>query len=200
MKKLLALTLLLVITLATASAQNRSDMTIKQTRVGTSMPVSFFFGPRLGANFATISSPERPNVKPIIGFTGGGFAEMQLAPWFALSLDILYSASGYDSEILDYIIAPVLLNFYVWDELALKVGVQPALLMRAQAMPTGGLRYATTGNYKRFELSVPVGISYVVWRNFQVDLRYQIGLSEISNIKNFSAKNNVLSLSVGIKF
>jgi opacity protein-like surface antigen len=56
---------------------------------------------------------------------------------------------------------------------------------------------------KKFDLSVPIGVSYQFKVPVTLDLRYNLGVSKV-NKESVSgvddSKNNVISLTVGYKF
>ena len=113
---------------------------------------------------------------------------------------------------LDYLNIPLLANFYVAPGLALKAGVQPGILLSANASASGGgvsTDIDVSDAYNTFDLSIPLGISYE-FDNFIIDARYNLGLTKvektsatiagqtISNPYN-NVKNSVIMLTVGYK-
>lgn len=206
MKKLIILTAVIFSSLS-LWAQNE-NMNIEHVKIRTSMPATFSFGTRVGMNYSNITSREMSGVDGIPGFVLGGFAEIRMAKWFSTSIDILYSSQGYDYEGDDYdranfvssnIIVPVLANFYVVGELALKVGIQPSMLMNMRV--TKDQKASTvTSDFQRFSLDIPVGLSYTLWKSFKVDLRYNIGLLNMRISDQAKMYNSTISLSVGYKF
>ena len=105
-----------------------------------------------------------------IGFTGGAELAYQATDILGLSAGVMYSMEGakddihtevgrYDAKVnLSYLNIPVMANFYVFDGLALKIGVQPAFLLKAEAK----LDNTTTdvkSMVEKFNCSIPVGIS-----------------------------------------
>lgn len=107
---------------------------------------------------------------------------------------------------------PIMANFYVWDGLAVKVGLEPQFALKREAVSdakTSGYdeeagKYLNVEGqaigFKNLSLAAPVGLSYE--RNHIVaDLRYHIGLTNIAKPEEYRpVKTGTLSLTVGYKF
>lgn len=181
------------------------------------------------------------NNKVKAGMMVGVEAEYQVAPSLALSLGAFYSEQGckYDSGVtsvptgsgrylpepeqgitnaesnLKYINVPLMLNLYVAENLALKVGAQVGFNVSGkmqytattfQQMADGTVNTISRDDYKqdidmkKVDFSIPVGLSYE-YMNVVVDARYNIGLSRaFNNMGSSSPKNSVIALSVGYRF
>ena len=168
-------------------------------------------------------------------------AEYQVASSLALSLGAFYSEQGckYDSGVtsvptgsgrylpepeqgitnaesnLKYINVPLMLNLYVAENLALKVGAQVGFNVSGkmqytattfQQMADGTVNTISRDDYKqdidmkKVDFSIPVGLSYE-YMNVVVDARYNIGLTRaFKNMGSSSPKNSVIALSVGYRF
>ena len=120
-----------------------------------------------------------------------------------------------DASIKTYYLAvPITANFYVWKGLALHVGVQAAYLTAARregkvTYEDGDCDYSVSmgisgrSEFNKFDLSIPVGLSYEWGNHLFVDARYNIGLTNVTKDKTFEGKdlkNAYLQLSVGYKF
>lgn len=202
MKKAIVLLLIASATIFAAVAQQSSDIKVKSVEMTDKMPIQFNFGVKVGANLSGITPNE--STGSILGFMTGGFAEMRASTWFSLSIDVLFSVGGYGLQdnagknVNSYVVAPVLANFYVFDNLALKAGIQPGILIDARQF-SNGVENSNIGDYNRFDLAIPVGISYAIEDRYILDLRYNIGLSKIDKGGN-PAKNSIFSLSFGYRF
>lgn len=131
--------------------------------------------------------------------------------------DGVYQGVGYSdwSTQLHYINVPLLLNAYIGTGFALKVGVQLGFPVSGK-MSFTERRYTQTKDETKFESSekqsydlqstlskvafaIPVGVSYE-FSNVQLDARYNIGLTQFQNIRNFdSSKNSVFTFSVAYR-
>jgi len=106
----------------------------------------FSWGIKSGANLSTLITEskilqEDDHIASRWGYTGGGFINYRFSRRFMLSFDILFSGKGFKADLipgitdakfrLNYLDLPVLANFYVYKGLALKVGLQPSILLNA---------------------------------------------------------------------
>ena len=116
-----------------------------------------------------------------------------------------------------YLNIPVTANFFVWKGLALRTGVQMGFLTTANLMETiivsgsedgRNVKMTTDADesvkdqFNKFEISIPVGVSYEFKNHLVLDARYNIGLSKL-NKESFSgekdSRNGVFSLNIAYK-
>lgn len=163
---------------------------------------------------------------PTVGALLGAEAEYQLTDMVSLAAGLNYSLQGSgwenykesgvelkDAQIeLGYVAIPVVANFYLFKGFAIKAGIQPAFLTNANMKYTIE-KSSSAGNIsvncdesikddcKKFDLSVPMGISYQFQVPVVIDLRYNLGVSKVfKGDADKNPKNNVISLTVGYKF
>ena len=181
---------------------------------------------------------EKLDKKMTVGYIIGGEAEYQITNRFSAAAGINYTTQGcawkdYDyyegpikvkindqSDILGYIKIPVVANYYIFKNFAVKAGVQFGFLVNSNFFAHGEAKmdifddgvmrdvdiYGTVDMkdlYQKFDFSIPVGISYQFKIPITIDARYQIGLTRlnkqtISGVKD--SKNSVFTLTVGYKF
>lgn len=145
-------------------------------------------------------------ILPILSITGGAMYSIQGCKYNDMQSDKNPSLKikGY-KQTLHYINVPLLLNLYVARGLALKAGVQCGFLVHQH------LKYnevdgheqqevnVTTKLYKNFDVSIPVGFSYE-YQNIVLDLRYNIGATNIIKKEILDSKNQVVAITLGYKF
>ena len=124
------------------------------------------------------------------------------------------------SDILGYIKVPIVANYYIFKGFAVKAGVQFGYMVKSKFCAHGTAEMDILGDgvirdvdlygtvdvmdqYKRFDFSIPVGISYQFKVPVTIDARYQIGLTRLNKltydgVKN--SRNSVFTLTVGYKF
>lgn len=94
-------------------------------------------------------------------------------------------------------------NVYVVKGLAVKLGVQPGFKVNDKLdlrMPVlGGALVDLKAKAKSVDFSIPVGISYE-YNNFQVDARYNWGLTKVFDVDKLDQKNSVFQITLGYKF
>lgn len=189
----------------TATAQYDENMKMGySTRTSSSMVV-VEFGPRVGMNYASVSGEGAKGTGGIIGLNLGGTLELKMRSRFSLSIDVLYSAQGYNKEelkektVISYLLAPVMANFYVTSRFSVKAGVQPSMMVGAKHYVKGDWQ-TVTGDYAKFDIAIPIGIAYMFPYRIEADLRYNIGLMSISTGNNPTMRNSVFTLSLTRKF
>lgn len=178
------------------------------------------------------------------GWAGGVEAQYQFNLRLGVSLGAYYSQQGvrYDDITLgdaalpagqdptrlgiakqmnakiDYITMPILLNCYVYKGLALKVGLQPAYNVMAEARADLDAEVregywikvrAGMAEVRKLDVTVPVGLSYDFPNGLMVDLRYHTGLGNLytSGWNELGARDDkpksrtsMFQLTVGYKF
>ena len=124
------------------------------------------------------------------------------------------------SDVLGYIKIPIVANYYIFKGFAVKAGVQFGFMVSSKFFAHGEADYDLfrdgvkrevdlygyvdmKDQYKKFDFSIPVGVSYQFKVPIVIDARYQIGLTKLNKysydgIKD--SKNSVFTLTVGYKF
>ena len=113
-----------------------------------------------------------------------------------------------------YVTVPVVANLYLCKGLALKSGVQFGFLTNAKMKSTAETKEGNITNkmeydkkcmddLNKFDLAIPVGISYEFKVPIVIDFRYNIGLSKVNKDNMFSGKScqsHTCTITVGYKF
>lgn len=171
---------------------------------------SFTLQPKVGINFANMTNMNKPSMR--VGLAAGLEAEYYASDIVSVSLGAIYSMQGckakneYVKETLklDYINVPILANVYVVPGLAVKLGIQPGFCINKKIDVEISTGQEASGKLskdevKGFDLSIPVGLSYE-FANFQLDARYNFGLTKAINVEKDSPKNSVIQVTLGYKF
>lgn len=148
----------------------------------------------------------------MLGIAGGLSFTKQGTAWDDFKMD---GVKMKDNRVdLTYIQVPIVANVYVAKGLALKAGVQfgflidSALRMTSEGDFSGRDATVDTSvdmnkDFKTFDLSIPVGLSYEFNNHIVLDARYHIGMTAVNKEKMANgkdAKNSLFLLSVGYKF
>jgi len=170
------------------------------------------FGVKAGANLANFTG-DVDDLDSKVGFHVGGFAEIKLTDKFAVQPEILFSTqgakykeSGYEEKTnLSYLNIPVMAKYYVAEKFSLEAGPQIGFLLSAKSKFDGGGESGDVDikdGLKSIDFGVNFGAGYDFTENLSVGLRYNLGLSNISDSEEGDGKikNSVFSLSVGYKF
>lgn len=161
------------------------------------------FGPKAGVNFANLNGED--DASSITSFHVGAFAEIFFTDKFAIQPELLYSmqgasieSMGAESEMkLDYINIPIMAKYYVIDRLAVEAGPYVGFLMKADFEGVDFKDYT-----KSVDFGLGLGASYNLDNGFFGGARYNLGLSDISDVDDGgdAVKNGVIQISVGYKF
>lgn len=190
--------------LVVAALMFSSVATFAQHAVG-----SFNLQPKVGVSIANLTDNNSSDAR--VGLVAGVEGEYQASDIFSVSAGVLYSMQGakFDAfgakstEKLDYINVPIMANVYVVKGLAVKLGVQPGFKVNDKLdlrMPVlGGALVDLKAKAKSVDFSIPVGISYE-YNNFQVDARYNWGLTKVFDVDKLDQKNSVFQITLGYKF
>ncbi len=173
--------------------------------------------PKAGINIASLSETSNSDYR--VGLAIGAELEYQAHSLLAVSVGATYSEQGatyylspYDYTFkMDYINVPVLVNFYVAKGFALKVGLEGGVLVNQKVKGVGNgisfeqdLEKALSSNgrkytVKSFIAGMPLGASYE-YKNFQIDARYIIGLTDANDCPGDNDRHNLFQLTLGYKF
>jgi len=137
-----------------------------------------------------------------------GLSAGAMISWQGFDLD----TDGYDASFdLTYLTIPVLLNYYITDNFAIKAGVQPGFLVNSNLNLKRNNDKAELDAekiFKKFDLAIPMGCSYS-FSNFQIDARYNLSVTKLLkkgtiNGVEFSgdgnAYNSVVQVTLGYNF
>ena len=182
-------------------------------------PGSLTIQPKLGINLANykgdgfIDKGQSSDLRA--GLAVGAELEYQFTRWLSASLAAMYSMQGAKVHIgatfpvyinkvtfkTDYFNFPVLANFYITKNLALKLGLQPGFMIREKYDIPGNDKLS--GSFSRvniktnsFDLSIPMGFGLCFGRAV-LDCRYNLGLTHV--FKDYSVENSVFQFTFGYK-
>lgn len=163
---------------------------------------SVSLGLKGGLNFANVDATTVGTAyNSRTGYHAGAFVNVKLTK-LAIVPELIYSVQGSDvstatstqSRELAYVNIPILLKLYLVGGLNLQAGPQFGFLASATE---GGTDVKSL--YKGSDTSVALGAGLDISK-FVIDVRYNMGLSEINDSASSSAtKNQVFQLSVGFK-
>ncbi len=198
MKKLMMIAALMVVTL-TASAQFA--------------PGTWSIQPKGGFGVSTLTN--MPNSELTYAGLIGGEMEYQLTKQFSVAGGLNASLQGCDfkddGNVVDkridlaYINVPIVANLYVMKGLAIKAGIQPSFMIYAnEYYKKSNVKtdIDIKDNFKTFDLSIPIGISYEFY-HVVIDARYYLGVTKTNKdnvYTNDKSRNSVFIITGGYKF
>jgi hypothetical protein len=154
-------------------------------------------GFKAGLNSYNISTNSGSSYDSKLGLNIGMFGHIHLSKQVAFQPEIVYSSQGAkytylgtETNInLDYINVPLLLQYMFENGFRLEVGPQIGFLASAKSK-TNNSTSDIKNDIKGIDLGLAIGLGYVDPKSgFGVDARYNLGLSNINNNSNTTAKN-----------
>lgn len=185
MKKLMIIAAMMVATLA-ANAQQATG--------------TFSITPKVGINLANLAG-DVDGTSMKLGLVAGAEVMYQVNPLIGVSGGLLYSMQGAEFKgdnkaKYDFLNIPILANFYVAPNFALKIGLQPAIVVSGKEK-SGDYEVDVKDYMQSIAFDVPIGASYEI-SDFVIDARYNLGLAKI-NKNDGSIRNSVIQITVGYK-
>ncbi len=167
--------------------------------MGTISAQNINIGTKIGLNSYTINTDNSSDFDSQIGLHAGLLGHIHLSSDFALQPELVYSMQGAKSGNtdlkLDYINVPVILQYMFDNGFRLQAGLQVGLLVRAKA--ENGSSVDIKDDFKSIDAGLSFGVSYVHSpTDFGIDLRYNLGLSDISENSNVSSTNRGFQIGI----
>jgi hypothetical protein len=156
------------------------------------------FGIRGGANFATLTGGDIPDVGGITGFYAGVYYQMPLIKDFLyLQPELQYSGQGFSSTVsgtakdynMDYVTIPIMAKIYVIKIFSFEAGPQFGFNV-SDSLENVSVESFDPAFALGFGINLPFGIS--------IDTRYVQSFSEA--IPDTDEKNQVFQVGLGFKF
>jgi hypothetical protein len=159
------------------------------------------FGPRVGLNMASLVGVNT-NAKFKMGLHIGGYARLG-GEKVAFQPELLFSMKGYtfksgafsESQSLNYIDIPLLLNLGKSQGLHFLIGAQPSFLLSAKykLKPSGGSATTTDNKdfYKGMDMAIVTGVGYQLESGLNFDFRFAYGLVPVFDFAGASKIHNV---------
>lgn len=161
------------------------------------------FGLKAGANFANVNQ-SGSTFDNRTALYAGLLAHVHITPHFAIQPELVYSPQGavYANGIttkLNFINVPVLGQYMFGSGWRLETGPQIGLLTSAKN-ESGGTDTDVRNSFKKTDVSWAFGLGYLTKVNLGIDLRYNLGLSDLSNNASYSVKNSVWQVGLFYQF
>lgn len=165
------------------------------------------FGLKGGVNIATFSDNISTNFKSKAGFHAGALVHIHLSRYFAIQPEAMFSSQGAKLNVgnaeykydVNYVNIPLLLQFMAGQGFRVETGPQLGILASAK-VKSGGLSVENKNSYQSTDFSWAVGLGYLSSSNLGVDVRYNLGVSDIGKSNNSKTVNNVLQLGLFYQF
>jgi hypothetical protein len=171
----------------------------------TSFSQNTHFGVKAGLNSSSIKISDGEDYDSKLGFHIGGLAHIHISKHFAVQPELMFSTQGGQDDgddfklKLNYINLPVLAQYMFDGGFRLQTGPQIGFLTGAETKE-GDVEIDVDDQIQSIDFSWVFGGSYLFPNGFGVDARYNLGISNISDISGFEAKNRVFQFGVFYQF
>ena len=166
------------------------------------------FGLKAGANLANVNGSGVTGNKTLVNFNGGALVRIKLAAGFSLQPEVVYSGQGAkttnssdgstETVHQNYVNVPVMLQYSLPLGLFFETGPQLGFLTTAK-ISDNGQSADIKSSYKSTDFSWALGAGFLTPVHLGFDLRYNLGLSNISSAASGytgSIKNGVFQVGV----
>lgn len=169
------------------------------------------FGVKVGANLSNVSGDDTDEFKSLVGLNAGVAANFAFSELISLQPELLFSMKGAKLEEggdkiesrLNYLDLPVLLKVNA-DGLFFEAGPQVGfLLSQKTTVDIGGqtMTSTETEGTRKVDLGYVVGLGYQLSSGPSLGLRYNGGISDLSDPSGSSKqRNSVFQLQLGYMF
>lgn len=172
------------------------------------------FGLKAGVNIANATGDDVEDADSRLAPFFGAFVNLGLGEKLAFQPELLYSMQGAKTswsedgmdvdvtEKLNYLNIPLMLKYNVGGGLNLQAGPQLGLLLSAESEWEMGGESDTEDSkdaYKGMDFGFNIGAGYD-FGPLGVDLRYNLGLSNIADYEDGDVKNSVIQIGVSYAF
>jgi len=174
-------------------------ITVLFMAVSTLSAQNINIGTKIGLNSYTINTDNSSSFDSKLGLHAGLLGHIHLNRQFALQPEIVYSMQGAKSGntdlMLDYINIPVILQYMFDNGFRIQAGPQLGLLVRAKAENNSSVDIKD--DFKSIDAGLSFGVSYVhTPTDFGIDLRYNLGLTDISESSNVNSTNRGFQIGI----
>jgi hypothetical protein len=164
------------------------------------------FGLKAGANIASVGVDDGDDYDSKAGFHVGGLAHIHITQHFAVQPELTYSAQGgKDGDNLklklNYINIPVLAQYMTLDGFRFETGPQIGFLASAKRK-VNDVEFDVKDDLESLDFSWAFGVGYLFpgANGLGVDVRYNLGISNISEDNTYQARNRVFQIGLFYQF
>ena len=160
-------------------------------------------GIRAGANFATVTGGDIPEVGAITSYYAGVYYQMSLIKdLLYLQPEIQYSSQGFSSKesgttvdySMDYITVPILAKIYVIKIFSFEAGPQFGFNISDSFETSNSKGYTV----ETFDPALALGMNINLPFHLSIDARYVYSFTE--TVTNTNEKNQVVQVGLGVRF
>ncbi|HUQ65314.1 MAG TPA: porin family protein [Flavitalea sp.] len=153
-----------------------------------------------GINAANFKIEPSYNSDSRIGLYIGALAHIHVAEHFSVQPELMLSTQGAEygnnrKDKFTYLNLPILAQIMFGDGFRLQTGPQFGVLLKAKSKD-GNTETDIDKNFNKADFAWSFGTSYLFSSGLGVDVRYNLGLTDISKNNNIDVKNHVWQFGV----
>jgi hypothetical protein len=161
------------------------------------------FGIKGGVNFASLRIQPDESTDSRTGFHLGMLTHIHLSRAFALQPELMYSSqgAGFGNDVknkLNYVNIPLLVQIMFGEGFRLQTGPQIGFLASAKSK-NNSTEVNIEDNLKKTDFSWSVGTGFISNSGLGIDVRYNIGINNISKADN-DVQNRVWQVGLFYQF
>lgn len=176
---------------------------VSLTTLGASSQVNF--GLKAGMNISTLRGDGVGKAKSLIGANVGAFVNIPVSTMFSFQPEVLYSMEGAKEDVLNtkimlnYVNIPLMLKYTDASGFFGELGPQIGFLTSAKSKINGNTA-DIKDLFKSTNFSLGIGAGFNFTSSVGVGLRYNLGLSNISEDTNDDVKTGNFSIGIHYSF
>ncbi len=149
------------------------------------------FGVKAGVNLTNFAG-DIDDADGATGFYVGGLVDFPVGENFYVQPELLYSMEGADEASISYLRVPIMAKYYIIEGLSLQAGPEVAFKIGAD----DEIDELT----KSIDFGIGAGAGYELSNGLMFDIRYNLGLSDISEVEGLEVKNTGIMIGLGYRF
>lgn len=162
------------------------------------------WGIKGGVNAANFKIEPSFNSDSRIGLHLGGLAHIHVSEHFAIQPELMFSGQGADygndrEDKFNYLNLPVLAQVMFGEGFRVQTGPQAGLLVNAKS-ENGNAESDIDDNFNRGDFAWTFGGGYLSRSGLGLDVRYNLGISNISKDNDVDIKNRVWQFGLFYQF
>ncbi|CAM1348256.1 porin family protein [Tenacibaculum crassostreae] len=121
----------------------------------------------------------------------GGLVDFEISEKFHIQPEVLYSGDGFDGFDMSFLTVPVMAKYYVAEGFNIQAGPQLGFLVDSDG---------DTDEMESFNFSLGLGAAYELESGLFFDMRYNIGLSNLSQDPSVDVSTKAFQVGLGYRF
>ncbi|RZK49102.1 MAG: PorT family protein [Pedobacter sp.] len=150
------------------------------------------FGVKAGATNTTLVG-DLDALDAKIGFYAGGLVDLPVSGNFHIQPELLFSMEGAEDAGLTYLRVPIMAKYYIFEGFNIQAGPQLGIKVAAEDDFTDELT-------KSVDFGLAAGVAYELPMGLFFDIRYNVGLANISDVDGGDITTAGVMLGAGWRF